>query len=175
MALIKCPQCNHSVLSVASRCPTCGRRFHRISDEFSAAERPRRRWLLLGAAGAAVALTGVAVQGMVPKGGAESLVVTASLASLPPPPVPKPVPADTRDPAPEVEVEAAEPLTAARWAATWANVRQGPGLQYAVQEILLPGERVEVAVPTRPWSEAYRAGRRIGYVARDLLDAHTDQ
>jgi uncharacterized protein YgiM (DUF1202 family) len=52
---------------------------------------------------------------------------------------------------------------------TWANLREGPGLDQPVIRILLPGERVRVAPASRGFAAVYGTEGFDGYVAVSLL------
>ena len=56
-----------------------------------------------------------------------------------------------------------------RWVVTWANLREGPGLDYPVVRVLLPGTRIRAAAPSRGFSAMYGAAGLEGYVAVSLL------
>lgn len=227
MALIKCPKCGQTVLSVASVCPKCGhmllqsptpqgeggefgpcRRCGKVVARASATceycgypQRLRRR-LRRGAAGvfgvavlAAAALvilrwtrvpeparggqaTPPPAMAALPDtgpGAAPAIETGAARDTMPPLAdtirVPPPTRRDTA-----TTIPPAAPLprgvttsTLNRWTVTWANLREGPGPDYAVVRVLRPGERVQVGDAARGWWTVYREGAVEGYVANSVL------
>jgi hypothetical protein len=227
MALIKCPQCGQTVLSVASVCPKCGHmlmqnplaqggegefvecpRCNKFIPEHADRcgfcgypRRARRRmWWAIGAVAFVAALVaGVVGARQVLGGGASSSPPphetteragpaaeadeTTTVAAEPqqPPPTAEPIvvaergparPDTTRAPVPTVappRPPATVPSTVNRWATTWANLREGPGIDYGVVRVLTPGERVRVASLTRGFWAVYDDGTIEGYVANSVL------
>ncbi len=197
MALLKCPNCNQTVLSAACSCPRCGTVFNWERDRYPG-DKPIRWWpIVLGmaAVGAlAFGVSRVAEQG--PSADLPPMTMGTEVTPLPvvspdttslvaAPPAPRP--ADSvRPPArsPTAPVSAAQPpqsrraglpearrstVAQTRWTSTWVNVRERPSNQSAVIRVLNPGERVEVESPNRSWSLVYLGGRPVGYLSVALL------
>lgn len=95
---------------------------------------------------------------------ADSLPVTAAPIVVRTPPVP-----DTAVTAPAPVPPPATVPTEDRWVVTWANLREGPGLDYPVVRILQPGTRIRAAAPSRGFSAVYGSAGLEGYVAVSLL------
>ena len=194
--LIKCPQCNHGVLSVASRCPQCGylftaRRFQqgqqrgtltecrrcggKVASEaatcpYCRLRHPGRHW----AQRTGPVLSVIAVLGVV---GVGVWLMTWD----------RPTPVTTADevipallplpvvPAPSLAPTEAPPPTVAlmetRWTSTWVNVREGPAIDAPILQILRPRQRVEVADRQGRWWLVYLNGERLGYIANSVLQA----
>lgn len=89
-------------------------------------------------------------------------LITAAPIEVRPPPA-----ADTAVPPTPAPVETVP--TEDRWTVTWANLREGPGLDYPVVRILLPGTRIRAAAPSRGFSAVYGSAGLEGYVAVSLL------
>ena len=198
MALIKCPECGHTVLSVASTCPNCK---HRMTPEVvhsgelttvrqcrscgelmtgdstrcphcgESIRRPILVWIAVAVAVAAL----IAVGWLVLRDGAEG-----EREAPPPTPAPEasrlpvqspahPTLRDSVEPAP-AEIAVALPPRALRWANDWTNVRADRGLEYEVVQILRPGDSVEVSDRRLGWWAVYLDDRLIGYVVNNLLD-----
>lgn len=192
--LIKCPQCGHSVLSVASLCPRCSylftaRRFqqgqqgtltecHRCGGKVVSEARTcpycglghpghrrvQRTSLVLSAI-AVLAVVGVGVRSLIMN---RPMSVTTTTDDVRPTLSPLPVPRG-----PSVAPTEAPPLTVTlmetRWTSTWVNVREEPAVAASVLQILRPGQRVEVAELEGRWWLTYRDGQRIGYIANLVL------
>ncbi|MBE0592748.1 MAG: zinc-ribbon domain-containing protein, partial [Gemmatimonadales bacterium] len=82
--------------------------------------------------------------------------------------VPPPPGRDTVVTAPTSPVVTAQPRrittsTLNRWSLTWANLREGPGSEYAVVRVLQPGERVQVTDVAQGWWAVYRGAALEGY------------
>ncbi len=188
MALIKCPKCNHTVLSAASRCPGCGRPLSLEDRDEIRVDRGRKWW---------PALAGVSVSVLV------ALAVWRVQANVPPSNVTSPLPvaalpdfatdsfsnsafddsaADATaqpdsEPAPPADSERPRlprnlpPLTAADtlWTSTWVNIRARPGTTGTVVRVLRPGEPVAVANPERQWSVVYVDGEPVGWLSVAML------
>jgi len=211
MALIKCPQCGQTVLSVASKCPKCSHlllqaRAQGDDREFAHCRRcekiiprkaticeyceypqlARRRIRIVVGLVLAVAVLAAAIIGVSKLTGAAEPDDTAS---LPMTPTIQPTPTDTMalrsvPVAPPIEAQRAPPRSPPsaapdtvitppdpdmRWAADWANVREGPGTAYPVVGILRPGTPVTAASMRRGWWLVSVDGNELGYVARNLL------
>ena len=198
MALLKCPNCNQTVLSAACSCPRCGTVFNWERDRYPG-DKPIRWWpIVLGIA--AVATLAFAVGRVAEQDrsaefpplpmGTEAIPLPAldrdtTTPATAEPPAPRP--ADTarsrfRSPAPPVDAapppqsrraSLPDPRGAGpaqpRWTSTWVNVRERPSNQSAVVRVLNPGERVEVESPNRSWSLIYVGGRPVGYLSVSLL------
>lgn len=237
MTLIKCPSCDHTISSVASKCPRCGYlltqpRFQQgnkgtLSEcrrcggkvlskarvcPYCGLTKPARRsrmlaLLVVGGLAASIAL--LSLQDRLAPGGlpiADTVtaadpitdlgVATAAPRPAPAPPAARGTPASVPD-SPAVAVASrdslpvgaagdsvaardtmADPAAAVavpavplqtRWAADWANIREGRSLDAPVVGLVRRGEMVQVANQAEGWWEVYRGGRFLGYVAADLL------
>ena len=227
MALIKCPKCGQTVLSVASVCPKCGHMLLQSptpqgeSGEFGACRRcgkivsrkaeaceycgyPQRlrrrlRRATVGVLGLALLATAAmwiprwvrgpepprriapepppAVAALPETGAAAGPAIDSGAVrdSLPPtadtirvsPPARDDTAAAVTAPAPAPRRVTTSTLN--RWTLTWANLREGPGSEYAVVRVLRPGERVQVGDAARGWWTVYRDGAVEGYVANSVL------
>lgn len=193
MVLIKCPKCNHTVLSAASKCPSCQ---HIMDPEQRDVIRVDRR------PGAWVVLSCVAVAGLlglvVWRAQAEGL-----FAGEPRPQLTQPTAVSdfSRGPgqhdsatslgagmesAPQPKGERRQEARAAisprwqpaqgaparaetLWTETWVNVRERPGTKSTVVKVLTPGQAVDVLHPERRWSLVYVDGQELGYLSVALL------
>ncbi len=198
MALIKCPECGHTVLSVASTCPNCQHRMTpevahsgelttvvqcRTCGELMSGDSTRcphcgestRRPILVWIALAVAVVALIAVVWLVLRDGADSEpeapppTLTPEVSRFPVQSPTRPTPRDIVEPAP-TEIATPLPRRALRWANDWANVRTDRGLEYEVVQILRPGDSVEVSDRRLGWWAVHGDGRLIGYVANNLLD-----
>lgn len=192
MTLIKCPGCNHTVSSVASKCPQCGTQlsqFRFVQGEGGALTECRRcaRKVLSGAK--TCPYCGIGHPGR--RAPYVLLVLAAALAvpvlviaalrdrgpQAPPPAVAEAAPeapAPVRSPA-ETAAPASAPApadsagTEAKWTLDWVNVREGRGLEAPVVRVLRPGSPVRVSDRQVGWWALHLDGRVVGYVAGSVL------
>ena len=196
MALVKCPRCGHTVLSVASACPkcsglltqeqfppsrsgaltecrSCGRR---VLTNASAClhcgvRSPGRRGVSLLTHSRLVrpGIIGVAVVlGVVAVRTTTVLQSTSDRSAMAAPTLAaRSLPPDSARPGATSLPRV--PRVQTKWTSTWVNVRQGQGGNTAVVEILKPGQPVEVSNLQGGWWSVQRDGRHIGYVANALL------
>lgn len=198
MALVKCPQCQHTVSEVASVCPGCGADLvsgptaarrrdsgqtmlcHRCSAVLPVnapvccncgvlEPRPKRSVFQPSMVGLATALVVLAlVLGTRIGRGGEP--VTAAEPALAARSQEAGVPAPVRAPgsATRAQLEPA-PVTVRRWTRTWVNVREGRGTSNAIVTTLDPGVAVDVHDQQGSWWAVVEAGRHLGYVANSVL------
>ncbi|MBI2614182.1 MAG: zinc-ribbon domain-containing protein [Gemmatimonadetes bacterium] len=195
MTLIKCPDCGHTVSSVASTCPQCGTQlsqFRFVQGEGGALTECRRcaRKVLSGAT--TCPYCGISRPGWRPPYVVVALLVAFAVPALvlaalrergpeatPAAPVARSEPQQTRAvaaaaaaPAPELAASTSSLDTVAtetRWTLDWANVREGRGLETRVVRVLRPGSSVRVTDRQAGWWALYANGRVVGYVAGSLL------
>jgi hypothetical protein len=175
-ALHRCPRCDKYVDRHAPRCAYCA---------FPIALWRKARWGMLAVVGLVIVLA--AIWGF---GTLKPTSPVQPIAQTPAPVVPTPMPSEPEDTTPVVAapivVDTLTPragpsdstpqpapidtiATVDRWVVTWANLREGPGLDQPVIRILLPGERVRVAPASRGFAAVYGTEGFDGYVAVSLL------
>jgi rRNA maturation protein Nop10 len=196
MALVKCPQCGHTVLSVASACPKCSRLLTqehfppssngtltecrscgcKVFTDASVCPHcgvrtPGRRWpsRWVHTRPARAGMIGAALLGLViVRAGLRQFASGLAAGST------------TRSTVASIAGDAVLPRaigptgapvvgTQVKWASTWVNVRSGAGTNRPVTEILKPGQRVEVSDLRAGWWSVWRDGRHVGYVATSVL------
>ena len=198
MALIKCPECGQTVLSVATQCPQCS---YRLAPESGGIEpnelrqcphcnelftRRAKRWPQCGEAqrrkgpivvAGVVGVVLLGAAGFAVSGLGNDAQPTATIVRAPPPslpaveaPVPRPVDsAAVVDPVPPTSPPAV--VTTTRFARDWANVRADRTLQGTIIAILRPGQEVAVADRRGGWWSVYLVDSLVGYVSANLLDS----
>ncbi len=180
MDLPNCPGCGKPYLSVATRCPHCGRILMKPASTRTYEARRLNLWpagLSLGALIAIILLvglwTGALERPVVRETGEQNGDELAErplfiehppeeTEVLPVPPTPEPI--TPRDPP-------AQPLpgTEVRWLANWANIREAPDLEASVVVIMRPGQEVAVGRRVAGFREVIMDGAVLGYVATSLL------
>jgi hypothetical protein len=185
----QCSECGKRALSIATRCPGCGR-------ELPRAEVPERRPLRLGRLNSGPALAGLVIVGailatawhghrMAHPGQEESSLVAApymapfgldtgvSTASLA---------ADSRtatDSSPATPSPAAAPSPGAPVgpatgellvARTWTHVRAGRSVKTGLTAVLMPGDTVFADSLGRDWYRVALEGEVMGYAHRSTLE-----
>ena len=199
MALIKCPRCGQTVLSVASVCPKCSylllqnptpqgegeefttcRRCGKIirqdteACEFCAYPHLARRRIRAAAwtvvGVAIVAFGALAIQRLTSRGEGPSPPATAAVPGQAVPLAPPVTARPVTEAAPPQIDSVRLPLSAVtRWTLDWANVREGRATSFPVLGILRPAQEVLVDSLRAGWWLVYLDGRPAGYVATDLL------
>lgn len=152
----QCPECGKRALSIATRCPGCGREFTAPAVP-KGAGRDLRRFVTPGAVVALLAIAAV--------------LASAGLRRT--------VPA-TEEQSGLVTAETTATLTAAavsetagelRVARTWANVRQSRSVRAPLEAMLLPGDTVLADSLERGWYRVALYGEVLGYAHRSTLAA----
>lgn len=186
MTLIKCPKCDHTVLSAASRCPGCGSAMDPQQRDAIRVNRPRRFWpLIFGLSVLALLVAGMwraqseraraiamSIDRLVNESSPEPKAAPETASA--PPDKTQLGPAAVRDAgvARTQPVKTQEPAPAdtdTLWTRTWVNVRERPGTTSTVVQVLTPGKPVAVVNPERQWSLVYVDGRQVGYLSVALL------
>ena len=198
MALIKCPKCGNTVLSVASLCPHCS---HRLgpepghSVEANDLRHCRHCGELMTRRAQVCPHCGLKQRGngpLVVAGIAAVIILAAGLwivsaggdgGDAPPPVVAAPVPSQLpiappvqasvdSAPAPDPPAQPSAPrvVTVSRFAQEWANVRTGRDLNAEIIAILRPGQQVNVADRRGGWWSVYLGDSLVGFVSANLLD-----
>lgn len=168
----QCSECGKRALSVATRCPGCGRELPALAVPAPRPGLNLRRFLLPTVAGATVVT---------------ALVLTASalVRSSRPPRQPSSAPVSDSTPmkaeAPDTAVAAARRSTATAApsraetagqvlvARTWTNVRASRSPRAGVVARLLPSDTVLADSLERGWYRVAAGGRVLGYVYRSTL------
>ena len=191
MTLIKCPHCGHSVLSVASVCPTCNttlgmtflgpehsgeltecracghtvRSASRVCPSCGVQAPGRRRGALPVILGiSALLAVGAFIADRWPRPPATSPAV---LGAEPPRESAAPLLATT--PPPQADSQPATFKT--KWTTLWVNVRQRPADNAPIVTVLRPGTRLETQARRYGWWLVFLDGDSLGYVAGALLSA----
>ncbi len=191
MALIKCPQCGHTVLSVASVCPSCS--FLLTQQRFQQSQRGtlaecRNCGRQVASQTRTCPYCGLrhpgsrrgARRALVVAGIVTPLLVMAAVRANPGRPVlPLPTTIEPRTTPLAVETDLVPPppdspassarLDQSRWTVTWVNVRERPGTDTDVVHILGPGQGVRVGERQGRWWPVLQDGRVLGYVANSVL------
>jgi hypothetical protein len=175
--LQRCPRCRKYVDRRATQCEFCA---------FPLTLWRRVRWGMLALLGIAVVVAATIGFRSLRSGPSGEQATQLPEPALPAPTIAPttPVPEDSTPvvavpilvdapPSPDTLVDPVPTVPAVdtedRWLVTWANLREGPGLDYPVLRILLPGERVRVARPARGFAAVYGSEGLEGYVAVSLL------
>ena len=152
----QCPECGKRALSIATRCPGCGR-------EFTAPAVPEgsgldlRRFLTPGAVVALLAVAAVLASAGLRRTGPpdqeQSGLVTAETAAR------------------VIEAAVSETAGELRVARTWANVRQSRSVRAPLEAMLLPGDTVLADSLARGWYRVALYGEVLGYAHGSTLAA----
>ncbi len=192
MVLIRCRQCNRTVLSAASQCPHCLRPMD--ADQRDAIDGDRRSMMLPALLGIGLVLAIVITVWRTP-GDAESPLNVAPV--LIPTPAVASVGSTVHDTIREQgtfeeDGSASEPMTLengtrteigqdrpppsakTRWTSTWVNVRERPDPTSPVVLVLSPGRQLLAVSPERGWSRVYADAERAGYLWAALLADRPD-
>jgi hypothetical protein len=201
MSYVDCPGCGRKVLSVATRCPSCGRAAEARPFEYSS--KPKRPWLV--PLGLVLTVAFMATVGMLLDQANRERWKPAPAAApatdtLPPAPAESPVaeapdtvpPADSVAvpvPARAVERPVAErpeprrptlPVARARMAGSthransWVNLRANRSSSSEVVRVLGPGEPVSADSLVQGWYRVIASGGVVGYVDYRFLDEAGD-
>jgi hypothetical protein len=157
----QCDACGKRALSIAIRCPGCGR-------EFPAREVPKGGGLELG-------------RFLTPKGVAAVLTIVAVLASAS---VARTAQPEDERPAVESSMARTAPLETARVAAlpaesgselrvarSWTDVRKSRSERAPVEAVLTPGDTVRADSLSQGWYRVALEGEVLGYAHRSTLAA----
>ncbi len=197
MALIKCPECGQTVLSVASLCPHCS---HRLGQEpgqlvepndlmhcrhcnelmtrraqrcphCGLKQRGKGPIVVAGLAAVIVLVVGAFIIRAGSTGGDFALPIVAAPPAQPKVVLPVQAPVDSAV-APDSPDQFPQPsvATVSRIAQEWANVRTGRNLSADIVAILRPGQEVAVADRRGGWWSVYLGDSLVGFVSANLLD-----
>ena len=185
MSYLTCTNCGQKALSVATRCPHCGRPFDSRPFRYSAS-RARRSRIPLGLLIAGAVVIVLVVIGVRPKFSVAPPVrppakaIAATAESLPGVPSPAPrAPVESPPPPSDstrqvASTPTAEPVDAGavqrRYASTWMNVRADRSNTAPVIRILRPGEVVLVDGLKQGWYRVVTDRQAMGYVDQRYLD-----
>jgi len=197
MALIKCPECGQTVLSVASLCPHCSHqlgpdhgqsvevndlmqcrhcnelmiRRSKVCPHCGLKQRGKGPIVVAGLAAVIVLVAGALIIRTDSTGGNSALPIVAAPPGQPTVALPVQAPVDSTvapdSPAPRPRPSVA---TVSRVAQEWANVRTGRNLSAEIVAILRPGQEVAVADRRGGWWSVYLGDSLVGYVSANLLD-----
>lgn len=165
----QCPECGKRALSVATRCPGCGREFPPSPERRGGGAPDLRRYLPLAAVAGALVAGAVLVTALLDHAGRAPLEEeTSSVAAAPrldtarvaaSPAVGGPVAATAAAPAQRLV------------ARTWTKVRNRRSTTGDVAAVLLPGDTVVVDSLSRGWWRVALEGEVLGYAHRSTLVA----
>ncbi len=162
---MQCPECGKRALSIATRCPGCGREFP------PKPERHKRLGLDFGRY-----LPPVVVVAALAAGAAS---ITASLDRPSRPPVPMEEETSSVAAAPRVDAAplppTPTPAAELRVARTWAKVRTGRSTRADLAAVLLPGDTVVVDSLSHGWYRVALEGEVLGYSHESTLAAAAAQ
>jgi Bacterial SH3 domain/Double zinc ribbon len=198
MALIKCPECGQTVLSVASLCPHCSHRLGAESGQSAEVndlahcrhcdELMTRRAkvcphcglkqhgkgpiVAVGLSVVIVLVLGTWIMMASSTGGESALPIVVAPPTPPAVSVPVQASVDSAVALDPGHDSAAGPsvVTVSRIAQEWANVRTGRNLSAEIIAILRPGQEVAVADRRGGWWSVYLGDSLVGFVSSNLLD-----
>jgi len=169
----ECPACSKRALSIATRCPACGRE---LLDEPVQREAPadRGRFGPALGLGAALLIAGVAVAALLMRHDTSSATDATSTAELR---AETPMAIETRAaapfvtpaPSPAVPDSAPSAQAVSRVARTWTKVHERRSVKSDLSTVLLPGDTVLADSLRGGWWRVALEGKVIGYVYGSTL------
>lgn len=166
----QCLECGKRALSIATRCPGCGREFPAPAVPKGGPALDLRRFLSPGVVAGVLALAAVAAAtglGRASRHPEQPSVVADSLARYSE--VAYAMEATARLDTASAAARPAEDVGGLLLARTWTNVRSSRSTRAGLQAVLMPGDTVLADSLQRGWYRVALEGEVLGYVHRTTL------
>ncbi len=166
----QCSECGKRALSIATRCPGCGRELEPLEAPETAHSLEFARYLSPGLAGVvalAAVLVAIEMVGDAGQGAPPSVPVVAEQAALDSSEVAYALGATAHLDSASVE---ATPEAVVLVAKTWTNVRVGRSRRADLEAVLTPGDTVYADSLQKGWYRVAFEGEVMGYAHRSTLE-----